>query len=51
MLVGMLLGAVTPLVYCGCISVSPEYSLICCSELDDEEGIAIIHLLGPDSLQ
>ena len=51
MLGDMLWGAVAPLVYCGCISVAPEFSLVCCSELDDEEGIAIINLLGPDSLQ
>ena len=50
MLGDMLWGAVAPLVYCGCISVAPEYSLVFCSGLDDEEGIAIIHLLGPDSL-
>ena len=43
--------AVVPLVYCGCISVAPEYSLVCCSGLDDEEGISIIHLLGPNILQ
>ena len=47
----MIWGAVAPLVYCGCISVAPEYSLVCSSGLDDEEGIAIIHFLGPDSLQ
>ena len=51
MLVDMLWGAVVPLVYCGYISVAPECSLVCCSGLNDEEGIAIIHLLGPDSLQ
>ena len=47
----MLWGSVEPLVYCGFISVTPEYSLVCCSEMDDEEGIAIIHLLGPNILQ
>ena len=51
MLVDMLWGAVVPLVYCGYISVAPECSLFCCFGLNDEEGIAIIHLLGPDSLQ
>ena len=51
MLGDMLWGAVVPLVYCGCISVAPEYSLVCCFRLDNEEVIAIIHLLGPDSLQ
>ena len=51
MLGDMLWGAVAPLVYCGCISVAPGCSLLCCSGLDDEEGIAIIHLLGPDSLK
>ena len=50
-LVDMLWGVVAPLFYCGCISVAPECSLVCCSGLDDEEGIVIIHLLGPDSLQ
>ena len=44
-------GAMAPLVYCGCISVDPECLRVCCSGLDDEEGIAIIHLLGPDTLQ
>ena len=48
MLGDMLWGDVAPLVYCGCINVAPECSLVCCSGLDDEEGIAIIHLLGPD---
>ena len=43
-------GFVAPLVYCGCISVAPECLIVCCSGLDDEEGIAIIHLLGPDSI-
>ena len=42
MLGDMLWGAVVPLVYCGYISVAPECSLVCCSGLDDEEGIAII---------
>ena len=51
MLGDMLWGAVAPLVYCGFISVDPECSLVCCYGLDDEEVIAIIHLLGPDSLQ
>ena len=51
MLGDMFWGAVVPLVYCGCIIVAPECLLVCCSGLDDEEGIAIIHLLGPDSLQ
>ena len=51
MLDDMLWGAVAPLVYCGCISVAPEFSLVCCSGLEYEEGISIIHLLGPDSLQ
>ena len=44
MLGDMLWGAVAPLVYCGCISVVPECLLVCCSGMDDEEGIAIIHL-------
>ena len=47
----MLWGAVAPLVYCGCISVAPEFSLVCCYGLDDEEVIAIIHLVDPDILQ
>ena len=51
MLGDMLWGAVAPLVYCGSISVAPEYSLVCCSGMDDEEGIDIIHLFDPDSLQ
>ena len=51
MLGDMLWGAVAPLVYCGCLSVAPEFSLVCCFGLDDEEGIAIIHLLGIDSLR
>ena len=51
MLGNMLWGAVEPLVYCGCIIVAPEYWLVCCSGMDDEEVIAIIHLLDPDSLQ
>ena len=51
MLDDMLWGALEPLVYCGCISVAPEYSLVCCFGLDDEEEIAIIYSLDPDSLQ
>ena len=51
MLGDMLWGAVVPLVYWGCMSVAPEWSLVCCIGLNDEEGIAIIHLLVPDSLQ
>ena len=51
MLVSMLWGDVVLLVYCGRISVAPECSLVCCSRKDDEEVIAKIHLLGPDSLQ
>ena len=51
MLGNMLWVSVAPLVYCGCISVAPEFSLVCRSGMDDEEGIAIIHLFGPDSLQ
>ena len=51
MLGDMLWGAVASLVYCGCTSVDPECSLVCCSGMDDEEGITIIHLFGPDSLQ
>ena len=51
MLGNLLWGAVAPLLYCGFISVAPEWSLVCCSVMDDEEGIAIIHLLGPDTLQ
>ena len=39
MLGDMLWGAVEPLVYCGCISVAPECSLVCCYRLNDEEGI------------
>ena len=39
MLGDMLWGAVAPLVYCGFISGAPECSLVCCSVLDDEEGI------------
>ena len=48
---GMLWSDVAPLVYCGSISVAPEFSLVCCSGLDDEEGISIIYLLCSDSLQ
>ena len=51
MLGDMLWGAVVPLVYCVCISVAPECLLVCYFGLNDEEGIAIIHLLGPDILQ
>ena len=51
MLGDMLWGAVAPLVYCGCISVATEYLLACCYGKDDKEGITIIHLLGPNSLQ
>ena len=51
MLGDMIWGTVAPLVYCGCIGVDPECLLVCCSGLDDEERIAIINLLGPDSLQ
>ena len=47
----ILWGAVAPLAYCGFISVAPECSLVCCSGMDNEEVIAIIHVLGPDSLQ
>ena len=50
-LVDMLWVAVAPLVYYGGISVAPEFSLVCCSRLDDEEGITIIHLLVTYSLQ
>ena len=51
MLIDVLWSAVVPLVYCGCSSVATECLLVCCSRLDDEEEIAKIHLLGPDSLQ
>ena len=51
MLGDMLWGAVAQLVYCGFISVAPECSLVCCSGMDDEEVITIIHLLGPYSIQ
>ena len=51
MLGDMLWGAVDPLVYYGCISIAPDCLLVCCSGLDDEEEISIIHLLVPDSLQ
>ena len=34
---GMLLDEMMPFVYFGCISVAPEYSLVCCSGMDDEE--------------
>ena len=51
MLGDMLWGAVAPLLYCGCISVAPECSPVCCSGMDDEEGIAIIHFLDHDILQ
>ena len=37
MLSDMLWGYIAPLVYCGCISVAPEFSLVCCSGLNDEE--------------
>ena len=47
MLGNMLWGAVVPLLYCGCISVAPECSLVCCSGLNYEEGITIFHLLVP----
>ena len=36
MLGDILWGAVAPLVYCGCISVAPECSIVFCSGLDDE---------------
>ena len=51
MLGDMLWVAVAPLVYCGCISVALECLIACCYGLDDEKVIAIIHFLGPDSLQ
>ena len=51
MLEDMLWGDVVTLVYCGCISVATECLLVCCSGLDVEDRIAIIHLLGPNSLQ
>ena len=47
----MLWGAGAPLVYCGFISVAPEYSLVCCFGMDDEEVISVIYFLDPDSLQ
>ena len=51
MLGDMLWGAAAPLVYYGCILVDPECSLVCCSGMDNAEGIAIINFLGPDRLQ
>ena len=51
MLGDMRWGAVSPLVYCGCISVALEYLLVCCSGMDDEERTSIIHILDPNSLQ
>ena len=51
MLVDMLWGDMDPLVYFSCKSVAPEFSLVCCYGMDDEEGIAIVYLLGADSLQ
>ena len=51
MLVDMIWDDVAPLVYCGGISVATEYSLVCCSGLDNEEGIAIINFLDLDSLE
>ena len=51
MLGNMLWGAVAPLVYCDCISVAPEYLLVCCSGMDYEEVITIIHLLDTDIFQ
>ena len=47
----MLWGAMAPLVYRGCIGVAPELFRVCCSGMDDEQGITIIHLLVPDRLQ
>ena len=49
MLGNMLWGAVAPLVYCDCISVAPEYLLVCCSGMDYEEVITIIHCWIPIS--
>ena len=43
----MLWVSMVTLVYCGCISVAPECSLVCCYGLDDEEAIAIIHCWVP----
>ena len=51
MLDDMLWGAVAPFFYCGCISGTPEFLLVCCSGMDNEKGIYIIHLLVPGSLQ
>ena len=36
MLGDMLWDAVVPLVYCSCISVSPECSFVCCSGMNDQ---------------
>ena len=47
----ILWGAMAPLVYCGFISVDPECLIVCCSGMDDEEGINIIHLLIPNNIQ
>ena len=47
MLVNMLWVSVAPLVYCGYISVDPEYLIVCCYGLDDSEGISIIHFWVP----
>ena len=47
----MIWGDVESLVYCFFKIVDPECFLVFCSRLDDEEVIAIIHLLGPDSLK
>ena len=51
MLGDMLWGVVAPLVYCGFISVATEFSLVCCSGMDDEEGIDIINFLVTGILQ
>ena len=51
MLGDILWGAVAPLVYCGYISVAPDCSLVCCSGMDSEEVIAIIHFLSLNILQ
>ena len=47
MLGNMLWGTLEPLICYGCTRVAPEYSLVCCSGLDYEEGIIIIHFWAP----
>ena len=50
MLGDVLWGDMAPLVLFGYMCSVTACSLVCCSALNDEEGSAIIHLLGTDSL-